>query len=97
MQRSVYSALLLLLCVLAFEASSTLGQLQPSSVPLAKWAQPLVKPPVYQPVSRKCGIDKYVVTLNSFEQQLHPSLPPSKVLVIAGCPTPHLQRAHHHS
>jgi hypothetical protein len=43
-------------------------------VPLAKWVQPLVKPPVLTPYCTRRGIDKYVVTMSAIQHRFHPDL-----------------------
>jgi hypothetical protein len=50
-----------------------MGQ-KPTSVPLAKWVQPLVKPPVLSPYCTRRGVDKYVVTMSAIQHRLHPDL-----------------------
>ncbi len=55
-------------------------QMGQTSVPLSKWVQPLVKPPVYQPTATSDEEDEYLVTMGSLLHNFHPDLGMTQVL-----------------
>lgn len=77
------SSIIIALFALCCLCSITMGQ-KPTSVPLAKWVQPLVKPPVLSPYCTRRGVDKYVVTMSAIQHRLHPDLNLTQVYGYAG-------------
>lgn len=51
----------------------------PTSLNLTRWAQPLPKPHVYEPVKKSCDGDHYDITMGVIKHQFHPSLPEVEV------------------
>jgi hypothetical protein len=47
----------------------------PTSLNLTRWAQPLTKPHVFEPVKQTCDGDHYDITMGVVKHQFHPSLP----------------------
>ncbi|ELR23261.1 twinarginine translocation pathway protein, putative [Acanthamoeba castellanii str. Neff] len=57
-----------------FCAMCAMAQL-PTSLNLTRWAQPLPKPHVFEPVKQTCDGDHYDITMGVVKHQFHPSLP----------------------